>query len=218
MISFLLAQTIALTPRNNSIADQTGLVFQNAVQLEAGPFNQGSLLQQRVTRQTTIQEQGTEYVNHCGEDEMPIGIPGIVYGGSDSVSTIDVLPYPFGRAEVKSWFRSSKTPPAEGLRVMIQNPSVNNSPDQIPYTDRAYDRGMRSQEFIAALGTEHRLKYLAVKSGENHMTYQIKRGNQIVESGEFVVNIGIDYQDITDITKKSRYQVTLPCQPKRRQH
>jgi hypothetical protein len=217
MIGFLLAQTIALTP-SNTIADQAGLIFKNGVQLEAGPLNQGSLLQQRVTRQTTIQEQGTEYVNHCGNDQEPIGIIGVQFRGADSVSTIDVSPYPQGRAEVRSWFRSAKTPPAEGLRVIIQNPSVNDVPDQIPYTDRAYDNGMRSQDFIAALGTEHRLKYLAVKSGENQMTYQIQRGNQIVESGEFVVNIGIDYQDVTDVTRHSREKVTLPCQDKHRKH
>jgi hypothetical protein len=213
MIGFLLAQTIALTP-SNSMADQAGLVFKNGVQLEAGPLNQASLLQQRVTRETTIQENGTEYVNRCAKDEMPIGIPG-THAGSDSVSTVDVTPYPRGRVEVRSWFRSSKTPPAEGLRVIIQNLSVNDVPDQIPYTDRAYDSGMRSQDFIAALGTEHRLKYLAVKSGENQMTYQIQRGSQIIESGEFVVNIGIDYQDVTDVTKRERAQVTLPCQDKR---
>jgi hypothetical protein len=214
MIGFLLVQSIALS----ASADQAGLVFKNAVQLEAGPLNQGRLLQQRVTRETTIQEQGTEYVNHCAKDEEPIGIVGVVFSGSDSVSTVDVSPYPRGRAEVRSWFRSTKTPPAEGLRVIIQNPSVNNAADQIPYTDRAYQQGMRSEDFIAALGTEHRLKFLAVKSGDNQMTYQIKRGSQIIESGEFVVNIGIDYQDVANVTKYSRDKVPLPCQDKHRKH
>jgi hypothetical protein len=217
MLSFLLAQSIALTPSNAS-NDQVGLVFKNGVQLEAGPLNQGSLLQQRVTQETTIQEQGTEYVNNCARDEEPIGITGVAFGGFDSVSTIDVSPYPRGRAEVRSWFRSTKTPPAEGLRVIIQNPSVNNVANQIPYTDRAYDQGMRSESFIAALGTEHRLKFLAVKSGDNPMTYQIKRGSQIIESGEFIVNLDIDYQDVANVTTHSRDKVPLPCQDKHRKH
>jgi hypothetical protein len=214
MLSFLLAQAIALSPSN----DQAGLVFKNGMQLEAGPLNQGSLLQQRVTQETTIQEQGTEYVNHCTKDEEPIGMTGVVFGGFDAVSTVEVEPYTRGRAEVRSWFQSAKTPPTEGLRVIIQNPSLNNSANPIPYTDRAYDQGIRSADFIAALGTAHRLKFLALKSGENQLTYQIKRGNQIVESGEFVVNIGIDYQDLANVTKNSRDQVPLPCQDKHRKH
>jgi hypothetical protein len=217
MLSFLFAQAIALSP-SNAPADQVGLVFKNGLQLEAGPLNQGSLLQQRVTRETTIREQGTEYVNNCAKDEMPIGIVGVQFRGADSVSTVDVTPYPRGRAEVRSWFRSTKTPPAAGLRVIIQNPSVNNVADQIPYTDRAYDQGTRSADFIAALGTAHRLKFLALQSGDNQLTYQIKRGSQIIESGEFVVNIGIDYQDVANVTTHSREKVTLPCQDKHRKH
>jgi hypothetical protein len=217
MFGFLLAQTIALSPGNAS-TDQTGLVFKNAVQLEADPVNQGHLLQQRVTRETTIQEQGTEYINNCAKDEVPIGSPHTSYGGGDTVSTIDVSPYPRGRAQVKSWFRSTKTPPAEGLRVIVRNPSVNNVADQLPYADRAYDHGMRSEGFIAALGTAHRSKFLAVKSGENQMIYQIKRGSQIIESGEFFVNISIDYQDVANVTTHSREKVPLPCQDKHRKH
>jgi hypothetical protein len=50
------------------------------------------------------------------------------------------------------------------------------------------------------------------------LTDQIKRGNQIIESGEFIVNIGIDDQAITNITKHPRDKVRLPCQDKHRQY
>jgi hypothetical protein len=214
MLSFLLAQSIALSS-SNVIAEPAGLVFKNGVQTQIGELNQGDLLQDRVTRETTIQENGTEYVDNCARDEVAIGITGVEFGGSDSVSTIDVSPYTRGRAEVRSWFQSAKTLPAEGLRVIIQNPSVNNVADQIPYTDRAYDQGGRSQDFIAALGTKHKLKFLALKTGENQMTYQIKRGNQVVESGEFVVTIGIAYQDVTNTQTIARSKENLPCRDKR---
>jgi hypothetical protein len=213
MFGFLLAQTIALSP-SNAIADQAGLVFKNGVQTQISELNQGTLLQQRVTRETTIQENGIEYVNNCAKDEEPIGFAHTSYGGN-TVSTIDVEPYTRGRAEVRSWFQSAKTPPAEGLRVVIRNPSLNNAADQIPYTDRAYDQGGRSEDFIAALGTKHKLRFLALQAGENQMTYQIKRGNQIVESGEFVVNIGIAYEDVRHTRTIARPKEDLPCRPKR---
>ena len=86
-------------------------------------------------------------------------------------------------------FISSNMPPAPGLRVVIRNvtPRIDQNPS--PYTDRKYDKPPTSEGFKVSLGTIHGGRFLAVQPGENHFSYEIKRGNTILESGTFTARI-----------------------------
>ena len=86
-------------------------------------------------------------------------------------------------------FISSNMPPAPGLRVVIRNvtPIIDQNPS--PYTDRKYDKPPTSEGFKVSLGTIHGGRFLAVQPGENHFSYEIKRGNTILESGTFTARI-----------------------------
>jgi hypothetical protein len=86
-------------------------------------------------------------------------------------------------------FISRTTPPASGLRVMIQNITPEIDQSIRPYTDREYDQGDRSESFTLKQDITQNSRYLAVTSGRNTFTYQIQRGNQIVESGSFTTLI-----------------------------
>lgn len=86
-------------------------------------------------------------------------------------------------------FISSNMPPAPGLRVVIRNvtPRIDQNPS--PYTDREYNKAPTSEGFKVSLGTIHSGRFLAVQPGENHFSYEIKRGKTIIESGTFTARI-----------------------------
>jgi hypothetical protein len=195
-------------------ASPAGLVFKNVFQPEAGALNAGSVMQQRITLEQTVRENGVEYVDSCPSGERAEGYAHVSDFGTTLESSRSVTPYMTGRAEARSWFISSKTPPAEGLRVVVRNAATTQSIAQMPYTDREYDKGLRSESFIVGLADGHSSKFLAVKSGENQFVYQIKRGDQIVESGEFTANIGIDFQDVAKTTIIPRPKERLHCKRK----
>ena len=96
----------------------------------------------------------------------------------------------------KATFISSNMPPAPGLRVAIRNvtPRIDQNPS--PYTDREYDKPPTSEGFKVSLSTIHSGRYLAVQPGENHFSYEIKRGNTIIESGTFTARIDHKTQNI----------------------
>jgi hypothetical protein len=89
-----------------------------------------------------------------------------------------------GRAE----FISSTMLPAPGLRVVIRNvtPGIDQNPS--PYTDREYDKTPMSEGFKVSFGTSHNGRYLAVQPGKNDFSYEIKRGNTVLESGAFIAS------------------------------
>jgi hypothetical protein len=97
----------------------------------------------------------------------------------------------YSRNEIaeQATFISSNMPPAPGLRVAIRNvtPGIDQNPS--PYTDREYDKPPTSEGFKVSLGTIHSGRFLAVQPGENHFSYEIKRGNTIIESGTFTARI-----------------------------
>ncbi len=197
---------------------ETGVVFKNIFQPEAGALNTGAVVQQRITSETTVRENGVEYVNGCRNDQRAEGYAHVSGSGTTVESSRSVTPYVTGRAEARSWFTSAKTPPAPGLRVIVRNASATQSIDPMPYTNREYDQGRRSESFVVSLGEAHNSKFLAVKLGENQLTYQIKRGDQIVESGEFVANIGIEFQNMAQTTTIPRRKEHLRCKPKDDHH
>ena len=86
-------------------------------------------------------------------------------------------------------FVSSSTPPAPDLRVVIRNATRGLRCGPVPYTNRNYDKGRFSQGISIALATRHNIKYLAVLTGKNNFEYEIKRGNQVIESGSFTAEI-----------------------------
>ena len=92
-------------------------------------------------------------------------------------------------ASERATFISSNTPPAPGLRVAIRNvtPGIDQNPS--PHTDREYHKPPTSEGFKVSLGTIHSGRFLAVQPGENHFSYEIKRGKTIIESGTFTARI-----------------------------
>ncbi|KAM3095315.1 hypothetical protein ACKFKF_25325 [Phormidesmis sp. 146-12] len=90
-----------------------------------------------------------------------------------------------GRAE----FISNTMLPAPGLRVVIRNvtPGIDQNPP--PYTDREYDKASTSEGFRVSFGTSHSGRHLAVQPGKNDFSYEIKRGNTVLESGTFIASI-----------------------------
>jgi hypothetical protein len=89
----------------------------------------------------------------------------------------------------RATFISRTTPPAAGLRVIIQNmtPAVDQSIR--PYTDREYVQSDRSEAFTVKQDITRSSRYLTVTPGTNTFAYQIQRGKQIVESGSFTTLI-----------------------------
>jgi hypothetical protein len=144
------------------------------------------------------------------------GIPASVYGPTVLQSSVDVTPYRQGRPKVTAYFISSKTPPAPGLRVMIQNQTVGS--ETLPYTDREYDQGSRSQSFTVSPGDAHKSKYLALLAGDNRMTYQIKRGDRVIDSGEFMVKLDIDNRNTTATKTLPRQVIEIPCPSMKKHH
>ena len=93
-------------------------------------------------------------------------------------------------------FISSNLPPAPGLRVKIRNvtPRIDQNPS--PHTDREYDKPPTSEGFKVSLSTIHSGRFLAVQPGENQFSYEIKRGNTIIESGTFTARIDHKTQNL----------------------
>ncbi len=88
-----------------------------------------------------------------------------------------------------AWFVSKTLLPSSGLRVVIRNITPNANPNVIPYTDRKYDGGNRSESFLLGKGSSHNSRYFIVQPGLNTFSYQIRRGNEILESGSFTETI-----------------------------
>ena len=116
-----------------------------------------------------------------------------------------------GKAEAKTWFVSTTTPPADGLRLVLRNASQSPRIDKMPYTDRDYSQGSHSEEFKVAQENVHRTQALSVSVGENRFLYEIKRGKQIVESGEFIVKVDQNYRDKTRVVTVPRPKIEMPC-------
>ena len=101
----------------------------------------------------------------------------------------------------EAWFTSKKTLPLPGLRVVIRNITQTVSQDSIPYTDREYNRGDRSESFTVKQGTSHTSRYLAVGPDLNSFTYQVKRGSEVVESGSFSAMINLQTKTVNEAQK-----------------
>jgi hypothetical protein len=211
----MVAQAVPAAP-GSPAESPAGLVFRTSTPGQLGSLNVGAVVQERVTRETQIQEQGAEYVDNCSADEKAVGHPHQTSYAPDVVSSRDVTPYESGQAQVRGSFVSTTTPPAPGLRVVVRNATFTQAIEQMPYTDREYDTGVRSEAFVGALGTAHRSKFLALQLGPNQFVYDIKRGNQVIESGRFTTTITQDFRDITQTTTVARPKYDLECRPKRR--
>jgi hypothetical protein len=231
MISFLLAWTVLhptspigdpIVPANQigtstpetatPLAAPVGLVFRDNRQPRTGPLNFGTLIQQQVTHINRLREKGVEYLDNCGRGERVIGSPYTVNGyGTETVYNGPVTPYFVGRPETSAWFISEKTPPAPGLRVIVRNATTQSALDKMPYADREYDKGDRSEGFVAALETRHRGQFLAVQLGVNQFIYAIKRGDQVVESGQFTANFTQETQNTSTTETIPRRKENLKC-------
>jgi hypothetical protein len=195
------------------VSDAVGLRFE-----QSAAVNQTRLTQTWVNHEITYQETGVEYKRKScpksrddddDDDAYRYGVPASVYGPTVLQSSVDVTPYRQGRPKVTAYFLSSKTPPAPGLRVVIQNQTVGSA--TLPYTDREYDQGNRSQSFVVSPGDTHKSKYLSLLAGDNRMTYQIKRGDRVIDSGEFMVKLDIDDRHTTATKTLSRQVIEIPC-------
>jgi tetratricopeptide (TPR) repeat protein len=89
----------------------------------------------------------------------------------------------------RAWFVSPTLPPAPNLRVIIRNvtPGMNQNP--APYTNRTYDKGWISEELILGFGTKHDGDAFVLIDGKNDLTYEIKQGDRVLESGSFNATI-----------------------------
>lgn len=91
-------------------------------------------------------------------------------------------------SSAKARFFSSTTRPAPELRAVIKNVTFGFSGDTKPFTDREYYNGDVSEGFDIQFGEQHSGRFLAVQPGDNQFKYEIKRGQQIVETGEFTAS------------------------------
>ncbi len=175
--------------------------------------NQLTLSQRWVTHETIYQETGVTYNEaHCPDRKHHHRTPSSIYGPTVLVSSGAVTPYSQGIAKVKAFFASNRTLPGPGLRVVIRNQTIGGN--TAPYTDRKYDENRLSEKFFVRPGAEHHPKYLAIGKGENRFAYQIRRGEQVVEAGEFVVNVAINEQNISVTKTLPREVITIPCPEK----
>ncbi|WNZ46190.1 hypothetical protein Q2T42_00215 [Leptolyngbya boryana CZ1] len=91
-------------------------------------------------------------------------------------------------ASARSRFYSKTTRPAPELRAVIRNVTFGFPGETKPFTDREYFNGDVSEDFDIRFGDEHKGRFLAVRPGENQFEYEIKRGNQVLESGGFTAS------------------------------
>jgi hypothetical protein len=207
IIALTTAPTIAQT---NGAQTNSGISFESSSTL-----NQTTLIQNWVNHEETYDDTSVTYSSaHCREGEESGHIPADVHGPTVLISSQSVTPYKSGHPKTKAFFRSATTPPAEGLRVIIQNQSIGGG--TTPYSDREYDKSSKSEKFYVAPEDEHKGKYLAVQKGKNQMRYEIRRGQQVIESGEFIANITIEDRHITRRRTQSANRVEIPCIKKHR--
>jgi hypothetical protein len=207
LLPFVLGvPAIAVTPTNKASG---GIEFDSSPTL-----NETVMVQRWVNHETVYQETGVEY----RQASCPSGRkhhrhqPTSIYGAPVLIASQDVTPYRSGKPRVKAFFVSRQTPPAPGLRVVLQNQSISS--EERPYADREYESDQRSEKFFVAPASAHERKYLAIAPGENRMTYQIKRGSTVVESGEFTVTIALRDEYVTNTTTRSREVIEIPCPDK----
>jgi hypothetical protein len=134
----------------------------------------------------------TQYVSGSCNDGRFIPGPLLKFdhnGKPDGLSSSFLVSQQVDEGRVEAGFVSSKTPPAPGLRVVIRNLTRGMLTNPLPYSDREYDKGVTSEPLVMALSNVHNGRYLAVAIGNNNLTYEIKRKNEVVESGSFVVSI-----------------------------
>jgi hypothetical protein len=181
------------------------------IEFESSPnLNQTTLVQEWVNHERTYRDSSVKYESaSCAADERRGHIPADIYGETVLVSERDVTPYRSGQPRTKAFFRSPTTAPAAGLRVVIRNLSIAGS--KTPYADREYEESNKSEKFFVSPETEHKSKYLAVQTGENRMSYEIRRGQQVIEAGEFVTNIQISDRYVTRTITHEPNKITIPC-------
>jgi hypothetical protein len=148
--------------------DRVGIQFQGAPRL-----NEGKLLFLTGTKTDT-------------KDVSLGSCLGSLYIPPNTVTT--TTPYTT-QVGAKAAFISKTTPPAAGLRVIIQNTTPEIDQSIRPYTDREYNQGDRSEAFTVKQDITQNSRYLAVTPGMNQFTYQIKQGSAIIESGSFTALI-----------------------------
>ncbi|MCU0551513.1 MAG: hypothetical protein MUC48_19390 [Leptolyngbya sp. Prado105] len=86
---------------------------------------------------------------------------------------------------VRGRFFSQTTRPAPELRAVIRNTTFGFAGEAKPFTDREYFSGDVSESFNVRFGDQHTGRFLAVQPGENQFEYEIRRGQQVLESGKF---------------------------------
>lgn len=109
----------------------------------------------------------------------------------------------------KARFFSTKTRPAPDLRAIVKNVTFGFSGETKPFTDREYHSGDVSEGFNIQFGEQHSGRFLAVQPGENQFEYQIKRGQQVVETGEFTASFDQKTvqrsRDTVPVRRESKY-------------
>lgn len=198
------------------VSQDAGLHYPGSTATDS--FNRITLLQGRYTTEKTFRERGVEFVDRCSTDQEAVGQSGITDYSSDEFPIQPIPPTSTGRADAKVWFLSRKTPPANGLRVVIRNQSQANQVGDIPFSDRNYSQGLASENFEVALEQGHKNRFLSVNTGVNQFIYEIKRGSQIVETGEFTAAFQLGYKDLTRVVTIERPKLDMACiqKPKRR--
>lgn len=88
-------------------------------------------------------------------------------------------------ASTRARFFSKSTRPAPELRAIVKNVTFGFAGEQKPFTDREYFSGDVSERFDVRFSDRHEGKFLAVQPGENQFEYEIKRGQQSIETGKF---------------------------------
>ncbi len=89
----------------------------------------------------------------------------------------------------RAWFVSPTLPPAPNLRVIIRNVTASINQNPSPYTDRTYDKGWISEELTLGFGSQHNGDVFVLTDGKNDLTYEIKQGDRVLESGAFNATI-----------------------------
>jgi hypothetical protein len=190
---------------------KVGLMFQNVLQKSPQALNLGAVVAHQLIRRETRQERGIEYVNACPAGTQAIGEARVTDAGFDVISSLELSPVYLSQIEARAWFTSKTTPPAPGLRVVIRNASRSTEIAKMPFTDREYDKPPQSESFIVSPSTIHNKNFLAVRLGVNDFIYEIKRGEQVVESGKFRAKISKDYLQVGDIKVIPRPKRNLEC-------
>ena len=120
------------------------------------------------------------------------------------------------RESIVGRFVHNEVPTKNKRRVRIVNETFADKLQEIPYTDRKYQKKESSSKIRFGFGNNHRGSKFVIQPGTNKLSYQIYNGKygksnmEVVKEGSFSVNIEKN-PTVTVIPRDIEYKAKVVC-------